>query len=52
MLTTAKRVKAEGGALTLCGVQSNVKDVFEVSGFASIFGMHASVEEALAALNR
>lgn len=50
VLTTAKRVKAAGGALTLCGVSNNVKDVFEVSGFASIFGMHAGVEEALAAL--
>lgn len=52
VLTTAKRVKAEGGGLTLSGVQNNVKDVFEVSGFASIFGMHASVEDALAALGR
>jgi anti-anti-sigma factor len=50
VLTTAKRVKAAGGALTLCGVRDNVREVFDVSGFASIFGMHDSVDEALAAL--
>jgi anti-sigma B factor antagonist len=50
VLTTAKRAKAEGGGLTLCGEQSNVKDVLEVSGFASIFGVHANVDEALKAL--
>ena len=49
VLTTAKRARAEGGGLTLCGVQSNVKDVLEVSGFASIFGVHANVDEALKA---
>lgn len=50
VLTTAKRVKAAGGALTLCGVRANVREVFDVSGFASIFGMHESVDDALAAL--
>lgn len=51
VLTTAKRVKAAGGALTLSGVTSNVKEVFDVSGFASIFGMHDSVEQAISSLN-
>lgn len=50
VLTTAKRVKAVGGGLTLCGVRDNVREVFDVSGFASIFGMHDSVDAALAAL--
>jgi anti-anti-sigma factor len=50
VLTTAKRVKAAGGQLTLCGVRDNVREVFDVSGFASIFGMHDNVDAALAAL--
>ncbi len=50
LLTTAKKVKAAGGALTLCGVHDNVKEVLDVSGFASIFGMHGSVNEALASI--
>jgi len=50
VLTTAKRVKAAGGGLTLCGVHDSVKDVLEVSGFASIFGTHADIAGAIAAL--
>lgn len=50
VLTTAKRAKAAGGALTLCGVHDNVKEVIEVSGFDSIFGVHDGVDAALAAL--
>jgi anti-anti-sigma factor len=50
VLTTAKRAKAAGGGLTLCGVHDNVKEVVEVSGFGSIFGMHDSVDQALASL--
>jgi anti-anti-sigma factor len=50
VLTTAKRVKAAGGGLTLCGVRDSVKDVIEVSGFASIFGTHPDVKSAIAAL--
>jgi len=51
VLTTAKRVKAAGGALTLSGVTANVKEVFDVSGFASIFGLHDSIDQAIASLN-
>lgn len=50
VLTTAKRAKSAGGALTLSGVSSNVKEVFDVSGFATIFGMHDTDEQAIAAL--
>lgn len=50
VLTTAKRAKAAGGGLALCGVHGNVKEVFDVSGFASVLGMHASVDEAIASL--
>jgi stage II sporulation protein AA (anti-sigma F factor antagonist) len=50
VLTTAKRAKSAGGGLALCGVHGNVKEVFDVSGFASVLGMHSSVEEAIASL--
>jgi anti-anti-sigma factor len=52
VLTTAKRVKAAGGEMTLSGVRDNVREVFDVSGFASIFGMHDSVDAAIAALGK
>lgn len=50
VLTTAKRAKAAGGALTLSGVRDNVREVFDVSGFAAIFGMHDTVDAAIASL--
>ncbi len=50
VLTTAKRAKTAGGALTLSGVRDNVREVFDVSGFAAIFGMHDTVDAALASL--
>lgn len=52
VLTTAKRVKAAGGEMTLSGVRDNVREVFDVSGFASIFGMHDNVDAAIAALGK
>jgi anti-anti-sigma factor len=50
LLIMGKCLKSSGGMLTLCGVRDNVKDVIEVSGFASIFGVHAGVREASVAL--
>ena len=50
VLTAAKKVKASGGGLTLCGLQGNIKEVIEVSGFASILGAHVGVDEAITAL--
>jgi anti-anti-sigma factor len=52
VLTTAKRVKAAGGELTLSGVRDNVREVFDVSGFASIFGMHDTLDAAMASLSK
>ena len=50
ILTTAKRAKAAGGGLTIACAKINVKEVLMVSGFDTIFGMHESVEAAIAAL--
>jgi len=37
ILSVGKKVKGDGGALVLCSLAGVVKQVFEVSGFSSIF---------------
>jgi len=46
-LTAAKQCKSAGGALTLCSASDGVREVFEISGFSSLFGLHDSVEAAV-----
>jgi anti-sigma B factor antagonist len=50
LLVAAKNAKSQGGALTLCGLRGNVRDVLEVSGFDTLLGAHDGVEAAAAAL--
>jgi anti-anti-sigma factor len=50
ILTTAKKAKAAGGGLTIACAKVNVQEVLMVSGFDTIFGMHESVDAAIAAL--
>jgi anti-anti-sigma factor len=50
ILTTAKKAKAAGGGLTIACAKVNVREVLMVSGFDTIFGMHESVDAAIAAL--
>lgn len=50
VLILAKSAKSAGGALTLCSVRDNVENVLKASGFDSVFGVHAGVKEASAAL--
>lgn len=49
MLMAAKRIKAAKGRLFLCGLSDSITKVFEVSGFLSIFIIHPSRQDALAA---
>jgi anti-sigma B factor antagonist len=49
LLSIAKRAKSAGGMVTLCGARDNVKNVFQVSGFDSLFGVSADCKEASAA---
>lgn len=49
-LTAAKQCKTAGGALTLCSANDGVREVFEISGFSSLFGLHDSVEAAVTML--
>jgi anti-anti-sigma factor len=52
ILVVAKKAKSLGGALTLCGLRGNVKEVMSVSGFDALLGAHEGVADAGAALRR
>lgn len=47
ILATAKALKAVEGRLLFSGVTGPVKDVFEISGFGSLFQVHDSPDAAL-----
>jgi anti-anti-sigma factor len=49
-LVAAKRLRAGGGRIALCGLQPQVAEVFDISGFAAILPVYADRETALAAL--
>lgn len=49
VLMLAKRVKAKGGQLRIAGMQGAAKEVFEISGFHTIFAMDESVDAAVSA---
>ncbi len=46
MLVTAKKMSRQNGKVVLCGLRDNVKEVFSVSGFLSIFPISADEAEA------
>ena len=50
LLTTAKQLKPKGGQALFANVQGNVLEVFEMTGFGAILGIHDSVDAALTAL--
>ena len=47
ILTLAKKLRTKEGDLVLCGLQDVVNEVFEVSGFSTIFEICGSLEEAM-----
>ena len=49
-LMAAKLLQADGGIFRLCGINGNVKEVFDISGFASVFDIHEDRASALADL--
>ena len=51
LLMMAKLLKEKGGLVCFANVNGNVRSVFEMSGFASLFKMENSVAEALATLD-
>jgi stage II sporulation protein AA (anti-sigma F factor antagonist) len=48
ILTTAKTLKSKGGQVLFANVTGTVKEVFDMSGFGSIFRMFPSTDAALA----
>ena len=47
LLLVGKNLKASNGRLALCALKHNVREVFEVSGFMSLFPIHESIDEAI-----
>ena len=50
ILAIAKLLKGKGGQVCFAKVEGTVKEVFDISGFGTIFRMHDSVAGALAEL--
>lgn len=48
LLATAKKLKVKGGQVRFANVKGTVKEVFDISGFGSIFQMDDSVAVSLA----
>lgn len=47
LLATAKKLKGLGGQLRMFGLNETVQEVFEISGFSTIFSVFATESEAL-----
>ena len=50
LLVTAKTLQGNGAELSLCSLDDPIREVFGISGFDSIIPIHASRDEALAAV--
>lgn len=48
LLMAAKKSKTAGGKVVLSALVSNVKEVFDIAGFTSIFPLFATQEDAMA----
>ncbi len=46
-LLLEKKMMASGGILKLCSLQPAIKEIFDISGFSSIFTIVGSCDEAL-----
>lgn len=51
LLATAKLLKGKSGQLLFANIAGTVKEVFDISGFGSIFQTHDSVTAALASIS-
>ncbi|MFH1914746.1 MAG: STAS domain-containing protein [Pseudomonadota bacterium] len=48
ILSAAKQLKGAKGSLAFCNLSGMVEEVFVVSGFAAMFTMHPTLDDALA----
>ena len=51
VLLLMRKAQASGGMFALCGVNPQVREVLDISGFAGIFTVHSGRAEGIAALN-
>jgi anti-anti-sigma factor len=51
LVVAAKRSKAAGGKVVVCGLQPLVREVFEISRFDALFALFDSTDEARVALS-
>ena len=47
VLLAAKRAKSVGSALAVCNLRDPIREVFDLSGFANVVTIRASLDEAL-----
>ena len=47
LLATTKRLSGAGGSLRICCLNETVDEVFEISGFSTIFSVFGTRDEAL-----
>lgn len=47
ILQIAKKLRQRKGDITFCGLSSMVENVFSISGFATMFSIHESLDKAL-----
>lgn len=47
ILSVGKKVRSDEGNLSFCSLKGMVREVFEISGFSSIFTIHDTREQAL-----
>jgi anti-sigma B factor antagonist len=51
LLMLVKRAQAAGGVFALCGLNDQVRDILDISGFPMMFSIHSGRAEGIAALN-
>jgi anti-anti-sigma factor len=47
LLLAVKKMKGVDGKIILCGLKDQIKEVFDIAGFSSLFPSFATQEEAL-----
>jgi anti-anti-sigma factor len=52
LLLAAKKVKPYGGKIVLCDMSKDVREVFDISGFSSIFDIQENVAAAVDAIKK
>jgi anti-anti-sigma factor len=50
LLSARRRARVLGGDVALCNMPPRVREIFEMVGFISLFGIYASTAEAASAL--